>query len=135
MFMRTWINIIFLLAAAYGSYRVIAGKFYIASTWQYYFYLLSPWVLLIGSIKAWHRSFTWRRMMAAKDISPELSRGLHQSSKLKQHPSILEHACLSLFLMSVVAIFKQIGIADTPWWIGSILGSYFMLRLTIGMIK
>jgi hypothetical protein len=132
---RIWINILFLIAAAYGSYNIITGKSYMAHAWQYYFCLLSPWILLFGSIKAWHRSYTWRRMMAEKNISPTLSRGHHQASKIKQHPSILEHASLCLFLTAIAAILKQFAITNIPWLMGGVWGSYFLLRIAIGMVK
>ena len=129
MFIRTWINIICLLAAAYGAHNVIVGKFYAQGTWPYYFCLVSPWVLLFGSMKAWHRCFTWRRMSAAKNITPDLSRGEHRPSRLKERPGMLEHACSALFLIAVWAILKQFGSDNATWWIGSSAGIYFMLHL------
>ena len=109
MFVRSWINIAFLMAAAYGSYKVIAHPYYMSGTWQYYLFLICPWVLLVGSLKAWHRCLTWRRMMAAKNISPDLARGAHRPSRSRPRPSVLEYACLGIFLMSVAAILKQLG--------------------------
>lgn len=109
MFFRAWINIFFLSAAAYGAWGVMAGSVPYAPVWQHYLYQASPWVLLYGSVRAWHRCLTWRRMMAHKNISPDLARGAHRPSGSKQRPSVLEHACLGLFLMSVAAILKQLG--------------------------
>lgn len=135
MTFRIWKNIMFLLVAAYGAYDVLMDKPCAFRSWQYYFYLICPWVLLFGSLKAWHRSFTWRCMVAKKNISPKLSRGRHQPSTSRQYPSILEYASLSLFLMAVTAILKQFEVANIPWWIGSTIGSYFLLRLIIGMVR
>jgi len=109
MFLRAWINILFLSAAAYGAWIVIAGRVPYAPIWKYYLYQACPWVLLYGSIRAWHRCLTWRRMMAAKNIAPDLARGAHRPSGSKPRPSVLEHACLGLLLISVVAILKQLG--------------------------
>ena len=109
MFIRAWVNILLLSAAAYGAWFVMAGKVPYAPLWQYYLMHACPWVLLFGSIKAWHRCLTWRRMMAAKNISPDLARGAHRPSRLRQRPSVLERACFVLFLMSAAAILKQLG--------------------------
>jgi len=135
MFIRSIINIMFLIAASYGSYNVITGKAYMLPSWQYYLYQLSPWILLFGSIKAWYRSYTWASMMHKKNIVPKLSRGLHQQSKQKQHTSILEYACLVLFLLSIAAICKQLKIPNSHWIMGGAWGSYFMLRLAIRMVR
>ncbi len=135
MFIRAWVNIILLMAGAYGSYNVIADQSYNAHAWQYYYYLISPWILLFGSIKAWHRCSVWRRMVPQKNISPELSRGHHKPSKLKQRPSILEYASLILFLMAVAAILKQLKIPNSHWLMGGAWGSYFMLRLAIRVVR
>ena len=134
MFIRIWINILILLAALYGAYCFITYKPYMADSWQYYFYSVSPWVLLFGSIKAWHRCYIWRRMTAGKHIAPELSRGRHRPLKQKQHPGILEYASMVLFLTAITAILKQLGIPNASWMICTITGSYFMLRLAIRMI-
>jgi hypothetical protein len=131
MFLRTLINILLLMAMTWGSYNVMIGNFFIAHSWQYYVCLISPWVLVYGSIRAWHRCLTWRRMSANKDKSPYLSRGLHRTSRIKQRSGILEHACFCLFLIAVAAIFKQLGIDGARLWIGSIIGLYFMLHLAI----
>lgn len=109
MFLRAWINILMLSAAAYGAWIVMTGSVPYAPIWKYYLYQASPWVLLYGSMRAWHRCLTWRRMMAAKNISPDLARGAHRPSRSKQRPSVLEYACLGLSLMSIAAILKQLG--------------------------
>ena len=116
--MRIWINIAFLTVATLGAYSVMTGKVPYAPSWQYYLYQACPWVLLYGSMKAWHRCFTWRRMSAAKNKAPELSRGQHQSSRIKQRTGILEYICFGLFLLAAASILKQLGIANVSWWIG-----------------
>ena len=133
MFIRIWANILFLLAFAYGSWQVITDQATINS-WKYYLYLLSPWLLLFGSIRGWHRCFTWRRMIAGKKIAPELSRGQHKPSRMKQRPNILEHACLALFLISIAAILKQFGIDNAAMCIGVAIGAYVALRVTFRMV-
>lgn len=109
MFFRAWINILVLSAAAYGAWGVMTGEVPYAPLWQYYLHQACPWVLLYGSMKAWHRCLTWRRMMAAKNIAPDLARGAHRPSGSKQRSGLLEHACLGLFLIAVAAILKQLG--------------------------
>lgn len=96
---------------------------------------LSPLLLLLGSLKAWHRSFTWRRIMTEKNISPKLSRGHHKPSRSNARPGILERGCLILFLMAIGAILKQLGMTNIPWLIGSIIGSLSLLRLAIRMVR
>ena len=135
MFIRTLINILFLIIAAYGSYKTIMGNPHITHTWQYYLTLISPWVLLPGSIKAWHQCTLWRRMSKQKNIAPHLSRGQHQPKRSNNQTSILEHACQALCLIAVAAICKQLEIPNTLWIMGGAWGSYFMLRLAIGKVK
>ncbi len=118
MVMRTWINIAFIIASAYGAYIGLADKVPYAPPWQYYLYQCSPWVLLYGSMKAWHRCFTWRRMSAAKNKAPDLSRGRYQSSRVKPRTGILEYICIGFFILATASILKQLGIANTAWWIG-----------------
>lgn len=135
MFIRTWLNIIFLMAVAYGSCQVMFGKLYATSSWQYYFHLICPWALLFGSLKAWHQSLIWRRMMEQKNTAPHLSRGQHQASRSNNRTTVLERISQLLFLLSIAAICKQLEIQNTPWIMGGALGSYFMLRLAIGKVR
>ena len=128
MFLRTLINIALLLAAACGACIVLAEKVPYAPAWQYYLYQACPWVLFYGSIKAWHRCYTWRRMMAVKNTAPDLGRGKHRPSKVKQRPGILEQACFGLLQVAIASIFKQLEIPHAMWWIGLIISGYVALR-------
>ncbi len=56
--------------------------------------------------------------MCVPKLPSELSRGRHQPSQLKPRPGILERVCFGLFIMAVVAIFKQLGITNAARWIG-----------------
>jgi len=133
MFIRIWANILLLLVLTYSSWLIITDQATV-NGWQYYFYLFSPWLLLLGSIRGWHRCFTWRRMIADKKIAPELSRGQHKPSRMKQRPNILEHACLALFLISIAAILKQFGIGNAAMCIGVAIGAYVALSVTFRMV-
>jgi hypothetical protein len=135
MIIRYWVNIVFLVVCAYGACEVIAGVTFTPEHWQYYFYLSAPWALLFGSAKAWHRSFIWRRMLAERQTSSTLSRGEHRPSNSRQRSSILEHASFALLILAFVAILEQLEVANTKWWIGSLLGACFMLRLVIGKVN
>jgi hypothetical protein len=108
MLVRSWVNILLLMVAAYGTWNVGVGKSYMGSQWQYYFYLISPWALLYGAARAWHRCHTWRRMTAAKCKPTGLSRGQHRQTKVRQRPGILEYACAGLFLLAAATIFQQL---------------------------
>jgi len=135
MIIRYWVNILFLVVCAYGACEVIAGVTFTPEHWQYYFYLIAPWALLFGSTKAWHRSFIWRRMLAKRQTSPALSRGEHQATHFRGRPSTLEHASFGLLILALAAILEQLEVANTKWWIGSLLGACFMLRLVIGKVR
>ncbi|MCU7859113.1 MAG: hypothetical protein KZQ86_04615 [Candidatus Thiodiazotropha sp. (ex Lucinoma kastoroae)] len=104
-------------------------------TGLYYFYLISPWALLFASAKAWHQNFIWRRMLSNRQSSPVLSRGEHRAQKDILRPNILEHSSTALFLLAVVAILKQLSISHIGWWLVSIIGAIFTLRLIIKGIK
>jgi len=137
MTIRTWFKIIILLACAFGAY----GELYHASSafstqyWQHYFYLISPWLLFYGSLKAWYQNFIWRRMLNNRQTSPVLSRGGQRMEKSILGPNILEHSCGLLFLLAVTAILKQRTIPHIEWWIGSLIGTWFSLRIIVRGIK
>lgn len=125
--------ILLLLACAYGSTRILYGQipgFY--QDWLVFSLLhLSPWVLFFGSIKAWHRCYTWRKMLGAKNIEPALSRGGHSSDKTTPRAHLLEYFCCGFFILSCTAILRQFGFSHSGWIIGSVLFSIFLLRIAI----
>lgn len=133
MIRKTWFNILMLVACAYGAYGVLnqTNAPFTPNHWQYYLYAISPWALLIGGLKAWHRSYIWRRMLANRQKPPVLNRGEHRVETTLPRPSILEHGSFMLVILAVAAILKQLSIAHIAWWIGSLLGAWFILRLTI----
>ncbi len=137
MIIRRWFNIIILLACAYGAYGALSQAIPAYSTrdWLYYFYLISPWVLLFASTKSWHQNFIWRRMLSNRQSTPILSRGEHRTQKDILRPNILEHSSMALVLLAVIAILKQLSISHIGWWMGSIIGAIFTIRLTIKGIK
>lgn len=137
MVLRTWLKITILLACAFGAYAELyrASSTYGTQHWQYYFYLISPWILLYGSIKAWHQNFVWRRMLNNRQTSPVLSRGGHHTEKGILGPNILEHSCMLLFLLAVTAILKQRSILHIEWWIGSLVGAWLSFRMVVREIK
>ncbi len=136
MIMRYWLMIIILASSAYGAYITLTHAHvpYADNSWEYILVLISPWVLLFGSLKAWHRCFVWRRMLHARQKPPVLSRGKYLNQKSTTRPGILEQSCLLLFLLSVAAILKQLSVSHIEWWIGSALGAYFILRRFIARI-
>ncbi len=133
MMKRVWINIILLLAFAYGAYGVLenADSRYTPAYWQYYLYAASPWLLLFGALKAWYRSFIWRRMVHQRQAIPILSRGEHRIENAVQRPSILEYASIGMVLLALAAILEQFSVSDIPWWIGSLVGAWIVLRITL----
>ncbi len=137
MIIRVWFKIALLMASAYGAYGVLdqASVRFTPSHWQFYFYAIAPWALLLGSIKAWHRSYIWRCMLDQRQTSPALSRGGHRTDKTTRHPSILEHFCFFLLILAIAAILKQLSAAHIEWWIGSFLGAWFVLRFTLKKVS
>ena len=133
MMVRIWINIILLLVFAYGACGVLenADNRYTPAHWQDYLYAVSPWFLLFGSIKAWHRSFIWRRMVHLRQAVPILSRGEHRIENAAQRPSILEYASIGLLLLALAAILEQFSVPDIAWWIGSLVGVWIVLRIIV----
>ena len=132
---RVWINIILVLTAAYGSIEVLQGKSYMPQSWQYFAHLIAPWVLLFGSLKAWHRCFVWRRMTADKHIMPHLSRGQSQPPRPKQRAGVLEHGSMILFLTAVAATLTQLGIKNTTFLIHGMTALYFVLHVVSRVIR
>lgn len=131
--MRVWINIFILIACAYGAYGILehANRQFTSAHWQYYSYAISPWLLLFGSLKAWHRSFIWRRMVGQRQGSPVLSRGNHRIEKTIQRPSILEYASVSMLLLALAAILIQFSVEHVQWWIGSLVSTWIVLRFVL----
>ena len=130
---RVYLNIVLLLVFAWGAYGVLehVDHFYTPAHWAYYFYAASPWALLFGSLKAWHRSFTWRRMSYQRMTPPVLSRGAHRVESTPQRASILEYASVTLLLLSIAAILEQFAVDNIAWWIGSLVGGWIVLRFTL----
>ena len=135
--MRVWINILILVACAYGAYGILdrADGQFTSAHWQYYLYAVSPWVLLFGSIKAWHRSFIWRRMLDQRQSPPVLSRGNHRIERTIQRPSILEYASILMLLLALAAIFEQFSVAHFQWWIGSLVTTWIVLRFVVKKVS
>ena len=133
MMRKVYLNIAVLLVCAWGAYGVIdhVDHFYTPAHWPYYFYAVSPWALLYGSLRAWHRSYSWRRMAAQRYVAPVLSRGEHQAGKPAQRQSILEYASAALLLLSIAAILTQLGASHIAWWLGSFVGAWIALRFTL----
>ena len=130
---RTWLYIILICFCAYGAWGILNETVpaYRVSEFLFVLYMIAPWALLYGSIKAWHQCFVWRRMLAKRQIPPVLSRGHHRTEKSLGRTSILERICALLFILAIAAILKQFSITHIEWWIGSIIGAYFALRLAI----
>jgi len=97
----------------------------------YYAYLAAPWVLLLTSIKGWHKAFIWRRMFYMRGKPPTLSRGSHRVEQLPPRPGILERMSASLLLLAIAAILHQQNIPNIPWWIAAIIGSWLLMRLAL----
>ena len=130
MFLRAWITIIFLGLCSYGAWSILNGNVpaYEHSEIPFVLYMIAPWALLYGSIKAWHQNFVWRRMLAKRQTPPVLSRGQVRNTKSSGRTSMLERICSLLLLLAIAAILKQFSITDIEWWIGSLVGAYFILR-------
>ena len=133
MIIYAWINIIFLGFCAYGAWGILNETVpaYRISEFLFVLYMIAPWALLYGSIKSWHQCFVWRRMLAKRQTPPVLSRGQYRSEKSLARTSLLERICSLLFLLAVAAILKQFSITHIEWWIGSLIGAYFALRMVI----
>ncbi len=133
MIVRTWVYILFLMFFAYGAYGVLhqySAGFYLRD-WQFYFYAISPSALLLASIKAWHRSFVWRRMLNQRQIQPALSRGEYRMRKTIYPPTILERGAFLFCLFAIAAIFRQLSIPHIAWWVGSLFVAWYVLRLML----
>lgn len=115
MLLGYWIRMSVLLALAYATWQTLTGHAQ-HHGWLQYYYVLAPWLLFYGSLKGWYRAYTWRRMMYAKNISPDLSRGQKMPSRAREKKSALEKACLALLLLASIAIIKQVGMIDVARW-------------------
>jgi len=130
--MRTPIYIIILITLAYGCVRVLNNVLlFNQGSLSYYFYLCAPWALLYGSLKAWHQSFIWRRMLEDRYSSPTLSRGAHQFNVQQKQSRVLEHICACLFVLAIAALLKIFSVQNIVWWIGSLAFSWACLRIVL----
>lgn len=130
MFFRAWVSIIIMVASAIASIKVLNGAVpaYSYAPFSSVLYSASPWILLIVSIKAWHRSFVWRRMLAKRQSSPALTRGDVSARTRPIRVSMLEHFATLFFLVAVAAILRQFSINSIGWWIALIVFLIFFLR-------
>lgn len=127
-----WIRIIILLTLAYTSWQALQGNVP-HHGWLQYYYLFAPWFLFYGSLKSWYRAYTWRRMMYAKNIAPDLSRGQKMPSKTRERKSFLEKASFFLLLLSCAAILNQFGVTGSRLWAGILSVFYECLKFIFSM--
>ena len=135
MLFRRRVTIIILLSAcAYGSAYVLNHPVpSFQQDWLVFALLwLAPFILCIGSIKSWHRCYTWRLMLDNRNVEPVLSRGKHLQTKYESHPHILEYICCTFFLLSLAAILKLLGVEHILWIITASIFSIFLLCKAIG---
>ncbi|WP_444994767.1 hypothetical protein [Aliikangiella sp. IMCC44359] len=88
--------------------KLIAAHSYYSTT-VYYAALAAPYVLLLTSIKGWHRAFVWRRMYEAQQKRPRLSRGEVTHHLQKPKPSFLELCCIILLGLSLCALWGRMA--------------------------
>jgi len=119
--MRIAVNIIILIVLAYSCMRVLDNALlFNVGTLSYYFYLCAPWALLYGSLKSWHQSFIWRRMLEDRYNSSTFSRGEYQFDVQQKQSHLLENICVLLFFLSIAAILKIFLVENIFWWVGSL---------------
>ncbi len=137
MTIRHWLAFILIIVSGYFTFVAFAQNrlSYGNSDWQYYLYIAAPWILLILSIRAWHRCYLWRRMLQDRQTPPVLSRGKSRNKKSRMGPHILEHSCALLFLLSVAALLKQFSVAHIEWWIGPVCFAWITLRFVMARAR
>ncbi len=118
---------------AYGAVEVLSNThlLYNGNHWQYYFYWSAPFILGFLATKGWRTSRMWRRMMDHRYPPLTLSRGEHQLRNVGQRPSILEHVCAALLILSLTAILKIFSVQHIAWWIGSLVFAMLFLRIVL----
>lgn len=130
--MRTPINIILLITLAYGCMRVLGNiLLFNHGSLSYYFYLCAPWALLYGSLKAWHQSFIWRRMLEDRYSVPTLSRGEHYFNAQQKQSRVLEHICAALFVLAIAALLRIFSVPNILWWSESLVCAMLILRMVL----
>jgi len=130
--MRILLNIIILTLLAYGCIRALGNALlFNQGSLSYYFYLCAPWALFYGSLKAWHQSFVWRRMLEDRYSAPTLSRGGHDFNAQHKQSRILERICAALFVLSLASLLKIFSVQNILWWIGSLICSMLILRIVL----
>ena len=130
--MRISVNIIILIVLAYACMRVLDNALlFNVGTLSYYFYLCSPWALLYGSLKSWHQSFIWRRMLEDRYSASTFSRGAYQFDVQQKQSRFLERICASMFFLSIAAILKIFLVENIYWWVGSLGIVMLMLRIAL----
>lgn len=127
MFKKAWIAIVILLITAKFNFEIYNG--YMPSLqyepWPYIFYTLCPLISLFVSIKAWHRSFVWRRMKALR----QMQRG---AIKPTSGTSFLEWASLAFCIFSLLTILAYFNVNHANWWLISVIGFLWALRSFLG---
>lgn len=76
------------------------------SHWVWGLYYICPWVLAYLSLKGWHITRIWRRMLADRYAPPSLSRGEHRFNVLSERVSFLEYLCLICLALAVFALME-----------------------------
>jgi len=133
MFARAWLSIAIITVTSWAS---LMGLYNAIPSYEYkpvehILFLCAPWLLLFVALKAWYRSFIWRRMLASRHVPPVLSRGNVHTKRLRGGTSILEKLCGAFVLLAIAALLNQFAVTQIKWWIFSLVLIVFFLRLLL----
>ncbi|MBV1952632.1 MAG: hypothetical protein KUG64_10625 [Cycloclasticus sp.] len=124
-------------ASALGTASVMLQQYplYSDGSWQYHFYCGAPWIFLFFTVKGWHISLIWRRMLDARQSSPVLSRGEYIVTNKPSKPSILERGCILFIIFALAAILKTLFIENISWWLGSLILTCLLFRIVLMTVR
>lgn len=133
MFARSWLSIAIIAVTSWASLIGLqnAVPSYAYRPIEHILFMCAPWLLFFVSVKAWYRSFIWRRMLASRHVPPVLSRGNVHAKRQSRSTSILEKLCSAFLLLAIAALLNQFGISHIKWWILSLVLIVFLLRLLL----
>ena len=100
------------LSFALGCLFVIADTNAFSNVWLNHTILISPTFFTLLSIKAWHQSFVWRRMIAMRSFDIRQSRTGEPNNRWQVSASPLESLSFLCTAFGIYSLLVQFSVAN-----------------------
>lgn len=135
MILRYWFIMLLIGACAYCTLGVLLDAHlrfrFTPDYWQYYLFIVSPYLLTIMSASSWHRCYVWRRMIHRKQLPFDyIIRGIIDIHYKEEKVSLLERLCSLLCLFGIAGILHHWHVDNILQWLCALI----ILRFVLGLL-